>query len=108
VGPSILTKLAGPPPDAAGLALAGERLARRYLERRGYLLLAERYQTRRSLAAGAPQEAVTAEKLRHVEAAAAAWRNAHRAVHRAHRHDVVAVTWTGRRARVEHLRGAGP
>ncbi|MFN7972868.1 MAG: YraN family protein [Acidobacteriota bacterium] len=116
--------------DRDELAIRGERKARGYLERRGYLTLEVRFRakvgevdlvmqdgeaivfvevkTRRSLSAGEPEEAVTPKKIDRIAAGATVYLKARRLAHREARIDVVSVTFDGRRARVRHHRNAAP
>lgn len=106
----------------------GERLAERLLAGQGMTVLATRWRcpqgeidivaldgdclvvcevkTRRSLLAGAPAEAVTAEKLGRLRRLTAAWLAQQPRGYRDVRIDVVAVVLPRRGApRLEHLRG---
>ncbi len=110
--------------------MAGERAACRYLERRGYLLLASRYRnalgeidlimqdgeeivfvevkSRRQVIAGHPEEAVDGKKLSHIDRVGAVYLEEERLAHRDRRIDVVAVTY-GKRPwpAIRHLDRAG-
>jgi putative endonuclease len=110
----------------------GERAAARYLRRLGYRIIARQYaspfgeidlvcldgetlvfvevKTRRSLAAGHPSEAVTAEKRRQLTRAALAYLKRHNRLEAPARFDVVAVVWPEDRSQpqIEHYKNAFP
>lgn len=117
------------PVDRLGVAAAGELAARRYLERRGYLLIEPNYRcrhgeidlvmqdgetivfvevkARRSTSAGAPEEAVDTVKQRHLIAAGSDYLRQHRLSHRRFRFDVVAIQYgRSRWPSVTHYRDA--
>lgn len=110
----------------------GERAAARYLRRLGYRIVARQYasafgevdlicldgetfvfvevKTRRSLAAGHPTEAITAEKQRQLTRAALAYLKRHNRLEAPARFDVVAVVWPedGSKPQIEHYKDAFP
>jgi putative endonuclease len=110
------------------LGLRGEQIARRYLRRRGYLILAQNYRvagaeldlvtldreelvfvevkTRSSDGLGLPQEAVDETKQAHIRRAAASYVAARHARKIKVRFDVVAITGTGRRRKLELIKDA--
>lgn len=101
------------------LGARGERIAARYLRRRGYHILETRarnvygevdiiavdrrslvfveVKTRKSLSAGHPAEAVTEGKQRRITRSALAYLKHHNLLHHASRFDVIAVLWPPRR-----------
>jgi putative endonuclease len=105
----------------------GERMAARWLKRRGYKIVARRcrgqlgeidlvavegrtivfveVKTRQSCDAGHPVEAVDREKQRRLTRLAIAYLRRHDLLECACRFDVIAVTWPGgrRRAVIEHF-----
>lgn len=105
----------------------GEQLAARYLEAKGWTVLATNYRvgrseidlvasrgevvafvevkTRRSAGYGHPLEAVTAGKRERIGGVAAAWIEAHGAPELTYRFDAIAVRW-GSGAVVEHVEDA--
>lgn len=126
----------GPPMADSGsnarakLGGAGERLAAGWLEARGYRVLARNWRcaygeldviteeqgelvfvevkTRRGVAHGAPEEAITASKRAHLIAAAQCYLAEHQREEQPYRIDVVAVQLDGqgRLAEVRHYRSA--
>lgn len=113
-------------PDPLGRR--GERAAEKHLRRNGYRIVARNFRaagaeidlvaldgrtlvfvevkTRRSRAAGAPEEAVDERKQRRLRRAAEAFAMRYRAEDREMRFDIVAVDASGRRLRIELLRNA--
>ena len=114
--------------DRAALGRAGERAAATYLERRGYRILdrnvradgveldlvAQRgpvlaiveVKTRRSRAAGAPEEAVDAHKQARLIRGGRAWSHAHGGRRKRLRFDVITCETTPTGFRVRHWRAA--
>jgi putative endonuclease len=106
----------------------GEKLAERYLRRRGYRIVARNFRaagaeidlvamdgdtvvfvevkTRRAVGAGAPEDSVTEHKQRQLRRAAEIFSARYRAHDRPMRFDVIAIAGEGRAARVELLRDA--
>lgn len=107
----------------------GERLAERYLRKRGFQIIDRRargglgeidlvavdgrtvvfveVKSRRSHACGHPAEAVTPTKQRRLTRLALAWLKRHDLLDHAARFDVVAITWPkGERPVIEHFRNA--
>lgn len=131
--PERLAGLFGQPTGgwlAGWLGDAGERLAARYLRGLGYKILARRYRTalgeidlvaldgacivfvevktRRSDAAGAPHEAVGAEKQMQLTRLALAFLKRYGLLERSARFDVVSIVWEGARQepQIFHYRNA--
>lgn len=126
----VLTRLfRGSAPDSnRTLGRRGEALAARHLRRHGYRVLARNLRAggvevdlvaldgptlvfievkaRRSLMAGAPQEAVDWRKQRRLRQAAVAFARGRGLVHRPIRFDVVAINAQGRRWRLEVIKDA--
>jgi putative endonuclease len=110
------------------LGRRGERMAARYLRRRGYRIVARNYRAaggeidlvamegetlvfvevklRRSTAAGTPEEAVDARKQERLQRAAAAFAARMRAAAHPLRFDIVAITETSGRSRIELFKDA--
>ena len=110
----------------------GERVAARFLRRRGFKILARQYsnrfgeidlialdgrcvvfvevKTRRSTAAGLPVEAVTPQKQKKLTQVALAFLKRHALLERPARFDVVAVLWpeTSGRPEITHYENAFP
>lgn len=110
----------------------GERLAARYLRRKGFKILARQYATRwgeidlialdgetivfvevksrRSEAAGLPVEAITYDKQKKLTRMALAYLKRHGLLENSARFDVVAVLWPddAQRAEVQHYQNAFP
>ena len=110
----------------------GERLAPRYLRRRGYKIVARRergrlgeldlvavdqrtvvfveVKTRRSHDAGHPAEAVGVEKQKRLTRLALAYLKRHDLLECSARFDVLAITWPklARKPRIEHIQNAFP
>jgi putative endonuclease len=106
----------------------GEQIARRYLRRRGYIILAANYRAagaeidlvafdretlvfievkaREHTAVGTPREAVDEHKQQQIRRAADAYVAARRATGLAVRFDVVAMVGTGRGRKIELLKDA--
>ena len=121
-----------PPMSAARQALgdAGERIAERWLRRRGWRVLDRRFRsghrdidlvvesegtvafvevkTRRSLRFGDPAESVHRRKQRELTRSARAWIGRHGRSGMAYRFDVVAVLVDGERVRIRHVANAFP
>jgi len=113
---------------AQPLGARGEQIARRYLKRCGYLILAQNYRAagaeldlialdheelvfvevkaRATTAAGAPEEAVNLEKQQHIRRAASSYVAARHAQALKMRFDVVAITGIGRQRRLELIKDA--
>ena len=116
--------------DRRALGLLGERIAARWLERRGWTVVARRFRSghrdidlvvrradevafvkvkaRRGLAFGDPAEAVGWRKRRALTRSARAWLARHGGVATACRFDVVAVLVGRSGVRVRHLEDAFP
>jgi putative endonuclease len=114
--------------DRAGLGRRGERIAERYLRRRGYVILERNFRgagaeidlvamdsgtlafvevkTRRTTLYGEPQEAVSAQKRRHLRRAAEVFAARHRMHDAPMRFDVVAITEDDQGRRLELLKDA--
>lgn len=110
------------------LGKRGEQIAARYLQQRGYRVLARGWRgngceldvvaldgdevvfvevkTRRNARMGFPEEAVNAKKVRHIERGAEAWLQAH-PEHRRWRVDVVSILWDDDEPKITHFRGIG-
>lgn len=110
------------------LGRRGERAAEKYLKRNGYRIVARNFRasgaeidlvaidgetlvfvevkTRRSRAAGAPEEAVDERKQRRMRRAAEAFSVKYRTGERELRFDIVAVDAGGKRLAIELLRNA--
>ena len=112
------------------LGARGERIAARYLRRRGYHILETRarnvygevdiiavdrrtvvfveVKTRKSLSAGHPAEAVTTDKQRRITRSALAYLKHHQLLQHASRFDVIAILWPShqRRPEVIHYQNA--
>jgi putative endonuclease len=110
------------------LGRRGERAAEKHLRRNGYRIVARNFRavgaeidlvamdgdtlvfvevkTRRSLAAGAPEEAVDERKQQRLRRAAEVFATRYRAEDTAMRFDVVAVDASGKRLEIELLRNA--
>lgn len=110
----------------------GERLAARFLRRKGFKILARQYATRwgeidlialdgetivfvevksrRSEAAGHPVEAITYDKQKKLTRMALAYLKRHGLLENSARFDVVAVLWPdgAKRAEVQHYQNAFP
>ena len=109
--------------------LAGELMAKRFLEAAGYRTLAHRFRigrievdlivrkgtvvafvevkTRRSAAFGSPLEAVTWAKQREIEKVAQGWMDRHGSPTDEFRFDVIGVTLTGAgRPKIQHVEDA--
>ncbi len=110
------------------LGRRGERAAERHLRRNGYRIVARNYRaagaeidlvaidgetlvfvevkTRRSRAAGAPEEAVDERKQTRMRRAAEVFATRYRADDREMRFDIIAVDASGKRLEIELLRNA--
>ncbi len=110
------------------LGLRGEQIARRYLWRCGYLILAQNYRaagaeldlvaldreelvfvevkTRTTDSLGVPQEAVNENKQEHIRRAADSYIASRHARGIKTRFDVVAITGVGRRRKLELIKDA--
>ena len=112
------------------LGVRGERVAARYLKRRGFKIVATgsrdrlgevdliaidrrtvvfvEVKTRRSTRAGDPLEAVDTEKQRRLTRVALAFLRRHDLLEESARFDVVGIVWPhwARRPAIEHIRGA--
>jgi putative endonuclease len=108
--------------------LEGEYIAARYLECRGWRVLAHRFRmgrlevdlivrrervvafvevkTRRSLKFGAPIQAVSAKKQREIARVACAWVDRHYQSNVTYRFDVIGVTMGRSRPAVQHVENA--
>lgn len=129
-GPPMGDHRVNPVNSRAALGSAGERLAARWLEARGYRVVARNWRcpygeldiiaeeqgelvfvevkTRRGVAYGAPEEAITASKRAHLIAAAQSYLAEHQSEARPYRIDVMAVQLDGqgRLTDVRHYRSA--
>lgn len=116
------------PPRGGRLGQRGERVAARYLRRRGYRIVTRNFRaagaeidlvaldgptlvfievkTRLAASAGAPEEAVGRRKQERLRRAAQIYGARHRAEDRPMRFDVVAISGEGRRRRVELFKDA--
>jgi putative endonuclease len=106
----------------------GEKIAERYLKRRGYRIVARNFRaagaeidlvamdgatvvfievkTRRNANAGSPAESVTEHKQRQIRRAAEVFAARYRANERAMRFDVIAIVGAGRQTQIELLKDA--
>ncbi|MEK7529539.1 MAG: YraN family protein [Patescibacteria group bacterium] len=110
------------------LGKRGEQIAARYLQKRGYRVLARGWRgggceldivaldgdeivfvevkTRKSTRMGFPEEAVNAKKVGHIERGAETWLHAH-PEHARWRVDVVSILWDDEEPQITHFRGVG-